>query len=85
LKLWQKEHKNDISSIPFLLLAQVTLFLLPMQVVIHAWGSFWLTLPVFLLAAAGVYHFWWKNLPSAENPGVDRGFGDSADPTVSLK
>ena len=80
--LWKKEHKNDILSIPFLLIAQVTLFLLLMQMVIHAWDSFWITLPIFLFASVGVYHFWWKNLPSAENPGVGRGFGENADSTL---
>ena len=62
-KSWRKEHRNDLMSIPFLLVAQVSIFLLPMQVVIHAWGSFFGTLPIFLFSCVGVYHYWWKNLP----------------------
>lgn len=67
---WKAEHRNDILSVPFLLVAQITLFLLPMQLVIHAYGSFVTTLPIFVVAASGAYWFWWRNLPSAENPGT---------------
>ncbi len=67
---WSAEHRNDILAIPFLLVTQVTLFLLPMQLVIHAYHSFWLTLPIFLSALVGVYFFWWKNLPPASDPGT---------------
>jgi solute:Na+ symporter, SSS family len=64
---WRHEHRNDILSVPFLMLAQVTLFLLPMQLVVHAYSSFFLTLPLFLVSLGGVYHFWWRNLPPAES------------------
>ena len=73
-KNWGREHRNDISAIPFLLVAQVTLFLLPMQVVIHAYRSFGFTLMVFLTALFGVYFFWWRNLPPASDPGTQSGF-----------
>jgi Na+/proline symporter len=74
---WSAEHRNDILAIPFLLIAQVTLFLLPMQLVIHAYRSFGFTLPIFLSALLGVYFFWWKKLPPASDPaapdaGLDR-------------
>ncbi len=70
--VWAKEHRNDVISVPFVMLAQVTIFLLPMQLMIKAYDSFFATLPVFLFAAAGTYWFWWRNLPSKENPGTDR-------------
>lgn len=75
LKTWQREHRNDITSVPFVMLAQVTLFLMPMQLVIKSYTAFFITLPIFLFAAVGVYWFWWRNLPSKENPGTDRGHG----------
>lgn len=68
---WGREHRNDAWSVPFLLAAQVTLFLLPMQAVIHAWSALWRTLPIFVVAAAGVWWFWWRNLPPASAPGTD--------------
>ncbi|MHB9035868.1 MAG: sodium:solute symporter family transporter [Armatimonadota bacterium] len=58
-----RENRNDIISVPFALLAQVTVFLLPMQLVIKAYSSFWQTLPLFLVGALGLYWFWWRNLP----------------------
>ncbi len=67
---WSAEHRNDILALPFLLVAQVTAFLLPMQLVIHAYHSAAATLPVFLAAAAGVYWFWWRALPPASDPGT---------------
>ncbi|MBR6057528.1 MAG: hypothetical protein IKP58_05090 [Victivallales bacterium] len=56
------EHRNDILTIPFALLAQVTLFLLAMQVVIKAYSSIAWTLPLFLIGVAGLRVFWWKPL-----------------------
>jgi len=59
----EREHRNDITAVPFALLWQVTLFLLPMQLVIKAYRGFFMTLPLFLVAAAGMYWFWWRALP----------------------
>ncbi len=61
---WRKEHRSDQIALPFTLLAQITLFLLPMQLVLHAFADFWKTLPLFGLGAAGMYWFWWRNLPA---------------------
>ncbi len=65
------EHKNDIISVPFALLWQVTMFLLPMQLVIKSYSSFWMTLPLFLIGAAGLYRFWWRNLPPNDEVPTD--------------
>lgn len=60
------EHRNDIIAVPFVLLWQITLFLLPMQLVIHNYTAFWRILPAFLLGCAGMYWFWYRELPPAK-------------------
>jgi Na+/proline symporter len=82
---WGKEHRNDILAVPFLLVAQVTLFLMPMQLVIHAYRSMTLTAPVFGIALVGVYWFWWRQLPSAENPGTATAKRETLNDTVETK
>jgi hypothetical protein len=57
-----RENRRDMATVPFALLWQVTLFLLPMQFVIRAYGSFLCTLPLFAGAAVGMYFLWWKPL-----------------------
>jgi len=68
----EREHRNDISAVPFTLLWQVTLFLLPMQLVIKSYSAFFWTLPLFLIGCAGMYRFWWRALPmqGSEKPGT---------------
>lgn len=61
-----KENRNDIISVPFALVWQITLFLLPMQLVIKSYSSFWMTLPIFLVSCAGMYWFWWRNLSAGD-------------------
>lgn len=61
-----KEHKSDIIAVPFVLVWQVTLFLLPMQLIIKSYSSFWMTLPLFLVGVIGMYFYWWRNLPPAD-------------------
>jgi solute:Na+ symporter, SSS family len=62
------ENRRDIATVPFALLWQVTLFLLPMQLVIRSYGSFLCTLPLFLVGAAGMYLLWWRPLMAAPTP-----------------
>lgn len=84
-----KEHKNDILAVPFVLIWQVTLFLLPMQLVIKSYGSFWKTMPLFLVGVAGMYWFWWRNLPQdepqAEGPGKGEGQPAEAQAEVAAR
>jgi hypothetical protein len=68
---YRKEHRNDQFALPFALLAQVALFMLPMQLVLHAFGPFFKTLPFFLLGALGMYWFWWRHLPAANVADAD--------------
>ncbi|MEN8663303.1 MAG: sodium:solute symporter [Lentimonas sp.] len=79
LKKWQAEHRNDIISVPFVMTAQVTIFLMPMQIMIKSYSAFFMTLPIFIFAAAGTYWFWWRNLPPKSDPGTDR-----ADPLAQI-
>lgn len=58
----KREHRNDIISLPFALGWQITLFILPMQIIIKAWHSFAITFVVFLLCLGGLYIFWFRNL-----------------------
>ena len=62
----EREHRNDILTVPFALLWQVAIFLLPMELVIKSYVSFAMTLPWFLVGAAGLYKFWWRALPPAD-------------------
>ncbi|MDD5139800.1 MAG: hypothetical protein PHY43_06010 [Verrucomicrobiales bacterium] len=61
-----RENRTDMITVPFALLWQVTLFLLPMQLVIKSYRAFWLTLPFFLVGVAGMYWFWWRPLMRKE-------------------
>ncbi len=58
-----REHKNDLLAIPFVVCWQVTLFLLPMQLMIRSYAEFEITLTVFALCLIGLYWFWYRNLP----------------------
>lgn len=58
-----RENRRDIIALPFALITQVTLFLLPMQLVIHAFDSFLLTLPLFLVGVGGLV-WWWRRQPT---------------------
>jgi hypothetical protein len=59
----EKEHKNDLKSVPFNLVGQVLLFLMPMQLIIGTYQSFLISLPVFIICVIGMYYFWYSNLP----------------------
>jgi Na+/proline symporter len=61
----KQEHKNDLISLPFILVAQVSLYLMPMQLIIHTFHTFWITFGFFLIGIAGIYWFWFRNLEPA--------------------
>jgi len=58
----RREHRNDITAVPFTLVAQVCFFLMPMQLVVKNYAAFWTTLPIFVVGAVGMYIFWWRPL-----------------------
>lgn len=59
----RKENLWDIISVPLALVAQVSLFLLPMQLLVKNFTSFAITLPIFLLCAVSLYFTWFRRLP----------------------
>jgi hypothetical protein len=64
----RREHFYDIASVPFVFLWQVTLFMLPMQLVIQNFYAFKITLVVFVGSLLGVYFLWYRHLPAAQEP-----------------
>jgi solute:Na+ symporter, SSS family len=67
-----KEHRNDIAALPFALLWQVSLFLMPMQLMIRTYDSLMVTGCCFLVGSIGLYWFWYKNLPPDPAPADDQ-------------
>jgi solute:Na+ symporter, SSS family len=62
----EREHRYDLLSLPFALLFQVSLFLLPMQALIRSFSDFRITLVLFFVGAGGMYWFWYRRLPACE-------------------
>ena len=56
------ENRRDAAALPFAFLYQVTLFLLPMLVVIHQTKMFLCILPVFVVSVIALYLLWYRNL-----------------------
>jgi hypothetical protein len=65
----KKEHRNDLLALPFALGWQITLFMLPMQLMIHAYQAFGITLAVFIVSLIGLYFFWYKPLKKLDELG----------------
>jgi len=61
-----REHRNDILALPFAVGLQITLFLLPMQLVVHTFKTFWSTFIIFFVCLTGMYFFWYRNLPAEQ-------------------
>ena len=63
----QEELKTEtfynLLSVPFALCWMVTIYLLPMQLMIKQFKAASLTFVVFLIAMIGLYNFWYKKLP----------------------
>lgn len=62
----RREHVNDMIALPFVFVWMVTLYLMPMQLLIKQYVAFTITLILFVLSLVGVYVFWYRNLPAAE-------------------
>jgi SSS family solute:Na+ symporter len=60
----EHEHRNDLFALPFTLLWQVTLFLLPMQLMIHAYSDSVYASLIFMVSLLGMYWFWYRRLPA---------------------
>lgn len=74
LKATDRENRNDLISLPFALLWQVSMLLMPMQLIIQEYRDFLITLPIFLFSLFMLYKYWYKNLPAGregvEEPGI---------------
>ena len=62
-KKMEKEHRNDLLAVPFAMGWQITLFMMPMQLLIRTYNAFYVTFAVFVVCMTGMYFFWYKNLP----------------------
>jgi len=61
----EREHRNDLIAVPFTFGWQITLFLMPMQLLVRSFNTFWITFAIFLTCLAGMYIFWYRQLPPA--------------------
>jgi SSS family solute:Na+ symporter len=61
-----REHRNDLIALPFTLGWQITLFLLPMQLIVRNFTAFGVTLAIFLFCLGGMYVFWYRHLPAPQ-------------------
>lgn len=59
-----REHKRDLLALPFAMVWQVCIFLVPMLFVIHNWPGFAGTLTLGLVSFVGLYLIWFRNQPA---------------------
>ena len=59
----KKEHRNDLLAVPFVTTWLVTMFLMPMQLIIRQYGAFFITFSLFIVSVVFMYIFWFRNLP----------------------
>jgi Na+/proline symporter len=63
-----REHRNDLIALPFTLGWHITLFMLPMQIIVRNMAAFRVTVVIFVVCLAGMYVFWYRNLPPVNIP-----------------
>ena len=69
-----RENRNDIIALFFAVPWQFLLYWTPVQLMMKAWPAFWVSLALLLVYSAGLYWFWYRNLPKTNsNP-----FGEAA-------
>ena len=56
------ENRRDVASLPFAFLYQVSLFMLPMLLIVHNKKMFLWILPVFVVSVIALYLLWYRNL-----------------------
>lgn len=64
----EREHRNDIIAVPFTLGWQISLFFLPMQLMVGNYIQFFTTFGIFVFCLVGMYFFWYRNLPPKHAP-----------------
>ena len=65
LRSMKLEHRNDLLALPIAFVWMVTMYLLPMQLLIQQWRAAAVTGVAFLASVYGLYRVWYRNLPSA--------------------
>ncbi|MBN2445736.1 MAG: sodium:solute symporter [Phycisphaerae bacterium] len=60
----RREHRNDLIALPIAFVWMITMYLAPMQFMIGRYGAGWISTGLFVLSCAGLYVFWYRNLPS---------------------
>ncbi|OHB50562.1 MAG: sodium:solute symporter [Planctomycetes bacterium GWF2_41_51] len=60
------ENRNDLISLPFAFFWQVTILLMPMQLLVGTYKSFIVTFVIFVISMIGLYIFWYQKLPPGE-------------------
>lgn len=65
-KKLRREHLFDIAALPFAFIWQISILMLPLQLLVGNWFAFKITLGFLILGLAGLYWFWYRQLP-AEN------------------
>ena len=64
-KAMEREHRNDIMALPFGMVWLITLFFLPMQLMVRDFQAFGITSAIFVISLIGLYKFWYTKLPPA--------------------
>lgn len=60
------EHRRDITAVPFALTFQIMIFLAPMLVVIHNWGSAAVCFALGTAAFVGLYMIWFRHIGESD-------------------
>ncbi len=58
----KKEMINNLLALPFGIIWLTTLFMWPMQLIIHNWSRFGIAFGLFVISLIGLYYFWYRNL-----------------------
>jgi hypothetical protein len=62
----QKEHRYDLISLPFALAWQITILMLPMQLILKQYDDVKVTSCLLIISLVGLYFFWYRHLPPAQ-------------------
>ena len=79
-----REHRNDLIALPFGFVWMVSMYLLPMQLIIGQYVAFAVTAALFVVSCLGLYKFWYLALPapayvSSTSRSSERATGVAAD------
>jgi Na+/proline symporter len=70
-KAMRREHKNDLIAIPFGLCWIIGMFMLPITLIIQNFRASAAFGVLFAVGVAGLYKYWYKNLPPADAPEIE--------------